>query len=221
MYFWNDIPKRWQLILLLQSGFIIEYALRVNASVAVVKMKEEFQWTEDQHGIMLSSFYWGYAAGQLPSIFIVHRFGAKYVFAGSIFLAAIMTIILPMAAEVSYFAALVLRALTGLAESAAFPATYHMYPKWVPADEQTSMITVVMSGLYLGEIICFLLSGYLVVSQINISGVDIGGWIAVFWVFGVLGIMWTPLWLLSVHETPQEHPSITDDELLMLTGNNH
>lgn len=218
MYSWDDIPKRWQLILLLQSGFIIEYTLRVNASVAVVQMKEDFGWTEDQRGLMLSAFYWGYAAGQLPSALLVQITGAKYLFAASIFFAAFLTILLPIAAEFSFGAALFLRAITGLAESAAFPATFYMYPKWVPAEEQTSMITMVMSGLYLGEIICFLLSGDLVVSKFSLFGVQIGGWIAVFWVFGVAGMMWTPLWMFCVHETPEQHPTITQEELRLLQG---
>ena len=58
MYSWNSIPKRWQLIFLLHTGFIIEYCLRVNASVAVVQMKEQYNWDDYERGLMLSSFYW-------------------------------------------------------------------------------------------------------------------------------------------------------------------
>lgn len=38
------LSKRWQLIALLHTGMIIEYSLRVNASVAVVEMAEIFGW---------------------------------------------------------------------------------------------------------------------------------------------------------------------------------
>jgi hypothetical protein len=55
---WNSISKRWQLIILLHTGFIIEYCLRVNASVAVVEMKKQYDWDDNQRGLMLSSFYW-------------------------------------------------------------------------------------------------------------------------------------------------------------------
>ena len=57
-YSWSNIPKRWQLIILLHTGFIIEYCLRVNASVAVVDMKRQFDWDDYDRGLMLSSFYW-------------------------------------------------------------------------------------------------------------------------------------------------------------------
>lgn len=48
------------------SGVIIVYCLRVNISVAVPKMKEDLGWSESQKGYVLSAFYWGYAAGQIP-----------------------------------------------------------------------------------------------------------------------------------------------------------
>ena len=95
------------------------------------------------------------------------------------------------------------------------------YPKWIPPSEQTVMITCIMSGLYLGEIFCFLLSGYMVVSDVTVWGVQIGGWQAVFWVFGVIGLMWCPFWIVCIHETPEEHPDITAEELLMLTSSRH
>lgn len=38
------LSKRWQLIALLHTGFIVEYTLRVNASVAVVEMALLFGW---------------------------------------------------------------------------------------------------------------------------------------------------------------------------------
>ena len=155
-YTWNGIPKRWQLIIFLHTGFIIEYCLRVNASVAVVQMKEHYGWDDYERGLMLSSFYWyvlifnahivsskvlspvfnthifcimyrGYTFGQLPSNYIVQKTGAaKMTFACSIFFASFLTVLLPFAANVSFRACLGVRACIGLAESAAFPAAYNM-----------------------------------------------------------------------------------------------
>ena len=48
-------------------------------------------------------------------------------FACSILIASVLTILLPIAAHVSFRACLVVRACIGLAESAAFPAAYNMY----------------------------------------------------------------------------------------------
>ena len=148
MFGWNSLSKRWQLIFLLHTGFIIEYCLRVNASVAVVKMKEQFGWNEYREGLLLSSFYWynqidvmcikftnhfcsieirGYASGQLPSNYIIQRTGAaKWAFAFSIITASTLTILLPIIAHSSYHLCLVFRAGIGIAESAAFPAAFNL-----------------------------------------------------------------------------------------------
>ena len=83
------------------------------------------------------------------------------------------------------------------------------------------MITCIMSGLYLGEIFCFLFSGYLVVSSFVIWDVEIGGWVSVYWVFGVIGLLWVPIWIMCIYETPKEHPTISMEELALLTDNLH
>lgn len=63
----------------------------------------------------------------------------------------------------------------------------------------------------------FSLSGYLVtVDPINIGGYNCGGWPSVFYLFGVLGMMWFPFWTFMAYETPEEHPTITKEELDLL-----
>ena len=74
---------------------------------------------------------------------------AKDLFVTSIIIASIFTILLPVAVEYSYSWGLVIRTLTGLAESAAFPAAFQLYKNWVPASEKTIMITCVMAGIYM------------------------------------------------------------------------
>ena len=61
------IPPRWRMIFLLASGIAINYSLRVNVSVAAVKMEDALGWSQSQKGLLFSSFYIGYAIGQMPS----------------------------------------------------------------------------------------------------------------------------------------------------------
>ncbi len=75
------------------------------------------------------------------------------------------------------------------------------------------MIPVIGSGMYMGEIIGFSLSGALVGSDISIGDYYYGGWQSVFYVFGLLGILWFPLWALRAYESPDTHPYITKEEI--------
>lgn len=39
-----------------------------------------------------------------------------------------------------------------------------------------------------------------------------GGWPSIFYVFGIIGAIWSIAFLLIVHEDPESHPSIAEDE---------
>lgn len=102
--------------------------------------------------------------------------------------------------------------MIGFFESASFPACYHFFPIWIPAAEKTLMIPAIASGMYLGEIIGFSLSGVFVDWPLHINGQYWGGWQLVFYVFGMAGILWFPYWAWFAYESPERHPYITSDE---------
>lgn len=51
------------------------------------------------------------------------------------------------------------------------------------------------------------------VSGLLISVGFLGGWPSVFYVFGVLGIIWGIPWFLLTHDRPEKHPRISQVEL--------
>ncbi len=124
-----------------------------------------------------------------------------------------LTLFVPMAARNSLVATLLVRMMIGFFESATFPCVYHYIPIWIPLDEKTFMIPSILSGMYLGEIVGFSLSGVLVGSDITLSGQFYGGWPSVFYVFGLVGILWFPIWAYFACETPEKCSGITREEL--------
>lgn len=144
-----ELSKRWVMVLLMNSGILIEYCLRVNMSVAVIQMATEFAWTDYQKGLMLSSFYWGYAIGQIPANVLVYYFGAKSILGLSVLFSSLLTLLLPTACYMSLGSGLLVRAMVGLAASATFPACFHFFPLWIPKSEETLLVTAIMSGKYL------------------------------------------------------------------------
>jgi MFS family permease len=210
--------KRWETILFLASGVVVNYCLRVNVSVAVQDMKDELDWTEYEKGLVLSSFYWGYATGQVPATLVATRFGPKYTFAFAILGSSIVSLFVPIAAKTSYGLVLVARAFVGLCSAALFPSCYHFFPRWIPLEEKTIMVAVVGAGLYMGEMIGFGASGYLVgtSSDVRIGGMQFGGWPLAFYSFAFLGFLWLPLYLFNVYGSPDEHPYITPEEIALI-----
>nr|CAD7267894.1 unnamed protein product [Timema shepardi] len=45
-----------------------------------------------------------------------------------------------------------------------------------------------------------------------------GGWPSIFYVFGTVGAVWSLLFLVTVYESPDEHPHIADDERKYITS---
>ena len=78
------------------------------------------------------------------------------------------------------------------------------------------MIPFILSGVYVGEMIGFSLSGYLANSEMYINGDNYGGWPSIFYVFGLAGLVWFPLWAIAAHESPSVHPYISKEESLLI-----
>lgn len=82
------------------------------------------------------------------------------------------------------------------------------------------MVPFIVSGIYFGEIVGFSFSGLLVQSQLYAGGEALGGWQTVFYLFGLLGLLWFPVWMYVVSETPSSHPTITEEELEYILRSN-
>jgi MFS transporter, ACS family, solute carrier family 17 (sodium-dependent inorganic phosphate cotransporter), other len=143
------LPKRWEMSLLLCSGVVIEYCLRVNMSVAAQEMRDELGWSENQKGLVLSAFYWGYALGQIPASRFTAMYGGKVLFGLSVLVPSLITLLVPAACRTSFGWALFSRAILGLFESASFPCLFHFFPVWIPVNEKPLLISVIMSGMYI------------------------------------------------------------------------
>lgn len=236
--------RRWEMAWMLFSGVTVMFMLRVNMSVAAPKMRDDLGWTEYEKGLVLvslsshshnvsrvsfclspclftkqSAFYWGYSIGQIPASHLVQQYGGKWIFGLSILCPSLLTFLVPLAAHSSLPLLLFLRALIGFFESATYPAIFYYFPLWVPTEEKTLMIPAIVSGMYIGEIIGFSLSGYLVDSRDNLFTLGhwiIGGWESVFYIFTLIGVLWFPYWVLRAYDTPEVHPYITQEELLYI-----
>ena len=141
--------KRWETVFYLFTGIVINYCLRVNLSIAASEIKDDLGWTEAQKGYVLSSFFWGYAVGQIPSTLFARKIGHKYTFGFSVFASSVLSMFMPVACRSSISIALFLRALIGLASSALFPSSYHFFPRWIPLAEKTLMLSLIGSGMYM------------------------------------------------------------------------
>ncbi|KAK4874653.1 hypothetical protein RN001_014013 [Aquatica leii] len=170
---------------------------------------ELYRWSEEVQGLVLSSFYWGYVATHLPGGIIAEKFGGKYTMGLSILSTAIFTLLTPMVVKAGDWPWLiVLRIFVGFGEGTVFPALTTMLAKWVPPSERSRIGTLAFSGVQMGNIIGNTLSGIIIDSTKS--------WESVFYIFGIIGIIWFVLWVILCYSDPQTHPFITKNEKIFL-----
>ncbi|XP_063701342.1 sialin [Culicoides brevitarsis] len=230
--FWQK--RRYTVVLMAFFGFFNVYALRVNLSVAIVSMVEtrniqlqngtiiqeqHFDWNSKQQGLVLSSFFYGYILTQFVGGFIASRIGGHLVFGTGIVVTALLTLITPLAAKTSFYALLIVRIVEGIFEGVTFPCIHAVWSKWAPMTERSRMATLAFAGNYAGTVIAMPSSALLASTY---------GWESVFYVFGIIGILWYVLWLLVVRESPEKdiHCSLEERDFIMhslgqKSGDNH
>eukprot|EP00035_Acanthoeca_spectabilis_P039959 m.66232 g.66232 ORF g.66232 m.66232 type:complete len:547 (-) comp9806_c0_seq1:120-1760(-) len=209
------LGQRHALAFLAFFGFFMVYALRVNLSVAILKMKTEFQWNSASQSLVLSSFFFGYLFSQIPGGYLAGKYGAKTVFGIGVFATTALTLLTPVVAETKHLWLLVtLRILEGFGEGVTYPAMMAMWARWAPPLERTKLATSGFVGSYAGTIVGLPLSYFLIGT--NIPGMP--GWQSVFYILGMIGLVWAAAWWWFIYDTPESHPYITAAERKYITS---
>jgi ACS family sodium-dependent inorganic phosphate cotransporter len=205
----REWPTRLTVVLLFFFSSFICYMDRINISVTILQMEEEFGWGAAQKGLVLSSFFWGYLITQLPGGWLADRFGAKVVLAVGVLWWSLFTLLTPLATG-SLGLLFLVRASMGLGEGLNFPAIHSLTARWIPSQERSRAIAFNYTGLLLGTVVGLLLTPVFMVHF---------GWRWVFYTFGCLGFVWYVLWQRLATSRPEDHPSISPQELHYIQQN--
>ena len=202
-----QIPVRFKVIFMSFLAVFICYIDRVNISVAIIPMQEQFGWSESQVGIIFSSFYLGYVFTMTIGGFLADRYGGKVILGYGLLLWSLFTVLTPAFAYNGFFAVLFIRVLLGLGEGVTFPSWHALYARWIPFEERTRSIAITNSGISVGTVF-----GYLVTTII----ISFYSWEWVFYSFGMLGVIWFFFWQRGITSYPNEHPKISSSELKLI-----
>ncbi|PWA38174.1 anion transporter 4 protein [Artemisia annua] len=206
---WEQFPKRWVIVLLCFSAFLLCNMDRVNMSIAILPMSKEFNWNSATVGLIQSSFFWGYLLTQIVGGIWADKIGGKKVLGFGVIWWSIATVLTPIAARLGLPFLLVMRAFMGIGEGVAMPAMNNILSKWIPVSERSRSLAMVYSGMFLGSVIGLAFSPILIQKY---------AWPSVFYSFGSLGIVWFALWLTKAHSSPSEDPEISAEEKKHILG---
>ena len=108
-----------RVLALLVVSVSIFYMDRGNLSIAAPLLKDELGISTAQLGVLLSSFFWTYAAFQIVSGWLVDRVGGRWVLAGGFCIWSVTTAATGVVHGFGML--LLLRLLLGMGESVAYP----------------------------------------------------------------------------------------------------
>jgi ACS family sodium-dependent inorganic phosphate cotransporter len=199
--FWR---QRYTLVGLCCFATFICYIDRVNISVAIIYMAQEFQWNPEMQGRVLSAFFLGYLLTQIVGGRLADRYGGKLVLAAGVLLWSMFTVLTPPAAFLGFGGFMIARICMGMGEAVTFPSIYSLFARWVPDKERVRSIAVNASGIPLGTMFALLVTPWIVLTW---------GWEWAFYLFGAAGLIWFALWQRLTASTPHTHPAISETEL--------
>ena len=202
-----NFPYRFKVIFLSFLAVSICYIDRVNISVAIIPMQEQFGWSEFQVGIILSSFHFGYMFTLIVGGYLADKYGGKKVLGYGLLIWSFFTIITPFFAYSGLWWLVFIRILMGLGEGITFPSWHAIYARWIPFNERTRAVAFTNSGIAAGTVF-----GYAVAALIISSY----SWEWVFYLFGVLGVFWYFFWNRSVTSFPENNKYLSKNELRLI-----
>ncbi len=198
------IPYRFKVVFLSFLAVFICYIDRVNISVAIIPMQEQFGWSESQVGIILGSFYFGYMITMILGGYLADKYGGKKVLGYALLIWSLFTIITPFFAFQGLWWLILIRILMGLGEGVTFPSWHAIYARWIPFQERTRAIGFTNSGIAAGTLFGFAVAALIIA---NFS------WEWVFYSFGLLGFFWYFFWNRIVTSFPEDNKLLSDEEL--------
>ncbi len=195
--------ERYSLVFLCFCAVFVCYIDRVNISIAIIPMAEEYGWDAAMQGIILSCFYFGYLLTQFLGGYLADRYGGKVVLGIGVIWWSLFTLVTPWAAALGLAALVSARVLMGMGEGVTFPSIYALYAKWIPVAERARSMALSNSGIPIGQVAALLVAPIIAIHL---------GWEWIFYLFGAVGFVWYVAWYFMVARSPEDHPNVSAAE---------
>ena len=181
---------------------IITYLDRVCIAVAGPRMQDELHISPELWGWVTSVFFLSYSAFEIPTGALGDRIGPRRVLTRIVLWWSAFTSL--TGAVSNYSVLLLVRFCFGIGEAGALPNAGNVIARWVPPLKRARGCGIFFMSTQIGGAISPLL---VVPIQARY------GWRASFWVFGVVGVLWSALWYWWFRDSPSEKAGVSAAEL--------
>ncbi|MBC8392345.1 MAG: MFS transporter [Deltaproteobacteria bacterium] len=158
---------------------------RVNISIAAPLIMQHFGWNETQMGVVFSAFFAGYVIFMIPGGVLADRYGAHKVLVSGVAFWSFFTFLTPFFSRI--WSMSLCRYLIGTGQGVNFGCISNFIAREVPLSNRAKVQGFTLSGVTLGLVIGFPVGSWII---------SIWGWPAIFYAFGLLGLVWIFFWIL-------------------------
>jgi MFS transporter, ACS family, glucarate transporter len=196
------MPVRGRVLLFAFLLAAITYLDRIAISAAAPLMMDELHLTVLQMSIVFSAFTLAYSIFEIPSGWLGDVRGSRHVLTRIVVWWSAFTML--TGAARGYGSLVTIRFLFGAGEAGAFPNIARTFSTWFPRRERGRANGVMFLGTRAGGILSVPVTLFLIGNW---------GWRATFAAFGAIGLVWAAAWFWWFRDRPEDHPSMTKDEL--------
>jgi MFS transporter, ACS family, glucarate transporter len=181
---------------------VITYLDRVCIAVAGPRMQDALHISPEAWGWVTSVFFLAYGGFEIPTGALGDRIGPRRVLTRVVAWWSAFTALTGTVSN--YYVLLLVRFCFGAGEAGAYPNASAVIARWMPVAKRTRAWGVVWMTGQVGAAFSPLL---VVPIQVRY------GWRAPFFVFGVVGAVWSLAWYLWFRDSPHEKSGVTAAEL--------
>lgn len=198
---------RWRILPLLSLGYLAAYTDRVNISFAAESMNRDLHFAPHVYGLGAGLFFVSYALCEVPSNWLLLRFGARRWLARIMLTWGLLAMaMLFVHSRTSFYG---MRLLLGIAEAGYFPGAAFFISLWFPAKERARAVGIFYVSLPLASVVMGSLAGAL----LRLDGrLGLHGWQWLFLIEGMPAVLLGVAFWFMLAERPRTARWLTEDE---------
>ena len=186
------------------------YLCRVNMSIAIPGITEEYGLTKTAIGAVITALFFAYAVGQFLNGQLGDKFGARRLITFGAIISGLLNLLFPFLPPVVSLMALVW-GLNGYFQSMGWSPATKTIANWFPIKMRGKITGIFGSCYQFGNAASWALAGFLV---------GMFGWRAAFWIPGFVFILVAIHWYLRGRDAPEELglPTVEDCDAGNMSG---
>lgn len=171
----------------------------MNNSNIMPNINGTFSWNDTQQSALLGSFSWLLWVTLVPGGMLSVKYGSKVVFGTANFVMSLLCFLIPVAAYQSLGLLIAIRVVQGMMDGLGNSCMHIIASKWIPENERSWFMGTYVGGKSMAVVVAYPLFGWII---------EVSRWENVFYVSGVMGVVWCWFWYCFMYDTPAQHKGI-------------